>query len=250
MADIFIKWLDSTDSTNARMSAEKDNLGDMSVIAAMEQTAGRGQRGNSWESSKGENLTFSILLKPKDIHLQEQFSVSEAVAVGTADYLATKGIEAKIKWPNDIYVADKKICGILIEHHASGDNLSASIVGVGLNVNQCKFVSDAPNPTSMKLLTGIEFNVKDELPLLLEFILTRYSCINQGERRFYNRTSLDGKFLEMLYRRGEWHYFEEMPQGNRIRARILGTDNSACLQLEHENGIVKSYAFKEIKYIL
>ena len=250
MADIMIKWLDTVESTNALIGRERDSLGDMSVLAARYQTAGRGQRGNTWESRPGENLTFSILLKPNDIALREQFCISQAAALGITDYLAGKGLKATVKWPNDIYVGDRKICGILIEHSASGDNLSASIVGIGLNVNQREFSPGIPNPTSLSLLTGKNYDIRAELPEVLRCIFSIYLDISRGERRFYLRTSLDGRYLENMYRRGEWHLFEEMPQCRRIRARILGTDNSACLQLEHCDGTIKSYAFKEIRYVL
>lgn len=250
MADIMIKWTEVTGSTNADIASQKEHLEDMSVFAAMFQTSGRGQRGNHWESRPGENLTFSILFKPGDLMIHEQFCISQVAALGVVDFLLSEGIEARVKWPNDIYVGDRKICGILIENTASGDNLSASIVGIGLNLNQTVFESDAPNPVSVKILTGKEYDVKATLVKVLQCILKLYIDITQGEKRFYLRTSLDGRFLENLYRRGEWHYFEEMPQKKRIRARILSTDNSACLQLEHDNGRIKSYAFKEIRYIL
>lgn len=250
MADIKVRWVEVTGSTNADMALEKETLDDMSVIAAKFQTAGRGQRGNQWESRSGENLTFSILFKPNDLMLHEQFCISQVAALGIIDFLKNEGIEAKVKWPNDIYVGDKKICGILIENTSSDDKLSASIVGIGFNLNQKEFDSDAPNPVSLAMLTGKHYEVNETLVRLIQCIMKLYLEISRGEKRFYLRTSLDGRFLETLYRRGEWHFFEEMPQGRRIRARILGTDNSACLQLEHDNGCVKSYAFREIKYIL
>lgn len=250
MADIKIKWLDRTDSTNTQVAALKESLADMSTVAADCQTAGRGQRGNQWESRPGENLTFSILFKPNDIQTHEQFCISQVSALGIVDYLAAEGIQAKVKWPNDIYVGDKKICGILIENSSHGDKLSASIVGIGFNLNQTKFESDAPNPTSLALLTGRRYDTREELPKLLSCIFSLYLQVNEGEKRFYLRTSLDGRYLESMYRRGEWHGFEETPQGRTFRARILGIDNSACLLLEHADGSIRSYAFKEIRYIL
>lgn len=250
MAEIKIKWTDVTGSTNADMALEKESLDDMSVIAAMFQTSGRGQRSNQWESRSGENLTFSILFKPSDLMIHEQFCISQVTALGIIDFLKSEGVEAKVKWPNDIYVGDRKICGILIENTSSGDKLSASIAGIGLNLNQAEFDSDAPNPVSLTMLTGRHYELKETLIRVIQCIMKIYLEISRGEKRFYLRTSLDGRFLETLYRRGEWHFFEEMPQGRRIRARILGTDDSACLQLEHDDGSVKSYAFREIKYIL
>lgn len=254
-----IKWYKEIDSTNTRLAQERESAPDGEVCAALFQTAGRGQRGNKWESRPGENLTFSILLKPSNISLREQFCISQMVALGVVDYLEEKGIEARIKWPNDIYVGDRKICGMLIENFAQGAAVAQSIIGIGLNLGQKVFSPEIPNATSLSLLTGREFNPEEELPLLLEHILHLYSLSTEGEDCFYHRNGLDGRYLGLLYRRGEWHFFEEMPatdvpsekrSGQRFRARILGIDNSARLMLETEQGIVKYFYFKEIKYII
>ena len=156
-----IMWLESVDSTNneaARRIADLDNL---SVLSALSQTSGRGQRGNVWLSKPGENLTFSIVLKYRTskeqsekrpaMKAEDQLAISELTAVSVTELLYEYGIDAKIKWPNDIYVGDKKICGILIEHSVIGKFLSHSIIGVGININQDKFDSTLPNPASMKI---------------------------------------------------------------------------------------------------
>ena len=146
--------LDSVDSTNSEAKRKIAALGNMSVIAAYEQTLGRGQRGNIWLSEPGQNLTFSIVLKYGQMQVkmkaQEQFKISEITALSVVDLLAEYGIEARIKLPNDIYVGDRKICGILIEHALQGESLEHSIVGVGLNVNQVMFDPSLPNPVSMR----------------------------------------------------------------------------------------------------
>ncbi|MBQ0024423.1 MAG: biotin--[acetyl-CoA-carboxylase] ligase [Bacteroidales bacterium] len=250
MAESNIKWFDTVDSTNSTIARDKENLADMSVYAAFNQSSGRGQRGNKWESKAGENLTFSILFKPRDLNLREQFCISQTVSMGVVDYLSGKGVTAKVKWPNDIYVSDRKICGILIENTAFRDKLSASIAGIGFNLNQMKFESDAPNPVSLSMITGKSYDIRLEMEVLLQHILSIYLSITEGDRAGYLRTSLDGRFLEAMYRRGEWHWFEEMPQCRRIQARILGTDDSARLVTEHRDGSIHSYAFKEIKYLL
>ena len=148
-------WLDSVDSTNNEVKRNVDVLGNFSVIAAREQTAGRGQRGNVWLTEPGMNLTFSIVIKYEQLQVKmkavDQFEISEMTALSVIDLLAEYGIEARIKLPNDIYVGDRKICGILIEHSLQGEHLSHSIIGVGLNVNQLIFDPSLPNPTSMQL---------------------------------------------------------------------------------------------------
>ena len=148
-----ITWLDTIDSTNNEVKRKIDVLDNLSVLAAREQTEGRGQRGNVWLTEPGMNLTFSILLKYDQMQVrmkaEDQFEISELTAMSVIGLLAQYGIEARIKLPNDIYVGDKKICGILIEHALHGEHISHTIIGVGLNVNQLAFDPSLPNPTSM-----------------------------------------------------------------------------------------------------
>ena len=153
-----IIWLESTDSTNEEAGRRISDLDNLSVLSAVRQTEGRGQRGNSWSSNDGENLTFSIVLKYgngegfiPEIRAADQFAISEAAALAVVDLLASYDIEAKIKWPNDIYVGNRKICGILIENAIRGSYIANSIIGIGLNVNQQTFDPSLPNPTSMLL---------------------------------------------------------------------------------------------------
>ena len=254
MADS-IHWFDSIDSTNTRLLADKDSLPDRSVYAALFQTAGRGQKGNRWESRSGENLTFSILLKPEGILAREQFILSQVVALGLLDFLRSEQVKATIKWPNDIYVADKKICGTLIEPTLSEGRLSSAVAGIGLNLNQKDFDPSLPNPTSLSLVTRRSYDVKETLPRVLEPIFARCDKLYSP----YARNGYDAEYMEHLYRRGGWHAFEELPvsvvptehrNGTRIEARILGIDTDARLLLEHRNGTLRSYGFKEIKYLL
>lgn len=254
MADT-IHWFDTVDSTNTRLMNDKDTLPDRSVYAALFQTAGRGQKGNRWESRSGENLTFSILLKPAELSASEQFILSQVVALGLVDYLAAEGVPALIKWPNDIYAGDRKICGTLIENTLAEGRIAASVAGIGLNMNQREFDPSLPNPTSLSLQTGKCYDVKVELPKLLACIF-RY-CDQLGSA--YARNGFDADYLSKLYLRGEWHLFEELPasdipaehrSGLRIEARILGIDTKARLLLEHRDGTLHTYGFKEIKYIL
>ena len=250
-----IRWFDTIDSTNTRLLADKGDLPDKSVYAALFQTAGRGQKGNRWESRPGENLTFSILLKPAFLPVSDQFLLSQIVALGLLDYLKEKGLTATIKWPNDIYAGDRKICGTLIENSLTEGRIAASVAGIGLNLNQRAFDPSLPNPTSLVLETGRTCDVREELPELLKCIFSYYDRIDSP----YARNGFDAMYLAHLYRRGEWRWFEELPAceiptehrtGSRIEARILGIDTEARLLLEHRDGTLRHYGFKEIKYIL
>lgn len=249
-----IRWFDTIDSTNTRLVALHSELPDRTVYASRFQTAGRGQQGNRWESRAGENLMFSILLKPDFLPASDQFILSQIVALGLLDYLQSRGLTATIKWPNDIYAGDRKICGTLIETGLADKRVSWAVAGIGLNVNQQAFDPSLPNPTSMTLETGRNFQIEDELPVLVQCILDRYDKLDSP----YARNGFDALYLEHLYRRGEWHFFEELQpneipaehrSGLRIEARILGIDPEARLLLEHRDGTLRSYGFKEIKYV-
>ncbi|MGE4414345.1 MAG: biotin--[acetyl-CoA-carboxylase] ligase [Bacteroidales bacterium] len=244
-----IKWFETIDSTNSEAVRQFKECDDFTVFASGYQTSGRGQKGTRWESEQGKNLTFSVVLKSEGIKAENQFVVSQIITIGIKRYLKSKGIEAKIKWPNDIYVGDKKICGILIEHFLSGDTLSGSVVGVGLNVNQDKFSSDAPNPVSMKNILGKEFSLEEELQSLVgHFHEIYFPFINFISNATINR--LDNEYTDSLYRLNEFHKYQETPGGEMIKARITGIDHNACLLLEKEDGTVKRYHFKEVKYII
>lgn len=246
---IDIIWHNSIDSTNKEALRRSDELTDFTIIAAEYQSEGRGQKGTSWESAKGSNLTFSLLLKPEMIKADNQFIISQIAAVGVYEYLRSKGVEAKIKWPNDIYIGDKKIAGILIENSIEGDSLSESIVGIGFNLNQDKFESNAPNPISLKQITGETYDLKEEMEKLAFFLYDLYIPFKN-----FSWGSISEKISTMyhrnLYRYEEVYKYEETPSGEKFEGRIIGTDKNACLLIEKLDGTVVSYAFKEVKYIL
>lgn len=156
--ETIITILDECESTNSAIPADAPHG---HTVMARRQSAGRGQRGASWEAEPGRNVTMSVLLRPVGIDVSAQFSISMAAALAVAITLDDYQIQgAKVKWPNDIYVGDRKICGILIENSLAGRAVSRSIVGIGLNVNQTEFRSPAPNPVSMAQIAGREFPVE------------------------------------------------------------------------------------------
>ena len=235
-----IKWFKTIDSTNNRIARDKEELADRTVYMTDFQTAGKGQRGNGWESAKAENLLFSILLKPTDITAENQFVISQAVTLGIADYIKGKGITAKIKWPNDIYVGDRKICGILIETTVNGHSLVSSIVGIGFNLNQLSFSPAIPNPVSLSQLTDITYDLKDELLRLLHCIFEEYD--NRSDQTAVRYTS-------SLYRLGEPHPYIDAVSGETFTGTIRGVDETARVIIDTEDG-PKAFAFKELKYII
>lgn len=233
------------DSTNAYILREVENLEAPVMVVAHTQTAGQGQRGNSWESQPGKNLTFSIFYRPEGLPPMAQFSMSEAVALGVVDFLRRYGIEAKVKWPNDIYVGDKKICGILIRHSITATRVSYSVIGVGINVNQTEFLSDAPNPISMKQIKGKTYD--------LSALETEVSNIMErrlgGIENLKDRDELHAVFMKHLWRGdGKLYSFADTATGEIFLARIEGIASHGPMMLQLEDGTVRTYAFKEVSF--
>ena len=196
-----IIWLDSAKSTNSELRMRLGELDNLSVIAAVEQTAGRGQGSHTWYSSPRTNLTFSILYRfPEEgqglLKVADMLLVTQITTLGIRDYLLSKGITAGIKWPNDIWVGNRKICGILIENILDGDRIEASIVGIGLDVNEETWPEELPNPVSMKQLTGVHYELVSELEELCESISKRYFQSMDEE----GRKSLEKEFGEHMFK--------------------------------------------------
>jgi BirA family biotin operon repressor/biotin-[acetyl-CoA-carboxylase] ligase len=230
--------VDKTDSTNsylARLQEEK-TLFEGTIVIAKRQEQGRGQRGATWESEPNKNLTLSILLLPTFLRPDEQFQLNKTISLGVAEFVLTvlspfqggKG-DVRIKWPNDIYIANKKVAGILIENSVSGNKLQQSIIGIGINVNQEKFSAELPNPTSLKLISGKEFDLKECLEQLCSCIEKRYL-----ELRANRISKIDSDYLKNLYRFGEFANYKY--KGEEIKAKITGVTKAGKLMLETEKG--------------
>ena len=241
-------YLEETESTNTYCSLHEGELSDMTFVAARRQSGGRGQRGNSWEAAPGRNLTFSIFCHPQGVEAREQFVISEATALGVVNYLLSRGIDAKVKWPNDIYAGDRKICGILIEHALTGQEISRSILGVGINVNQEEFLSDAPNPVSMKQLTGVEYDLGEEARSVGEEIgrLMALAATPEGRRAIHN------EFRHRMWRGdGLPHPFRDTASGRRYDGLVSDVRTDGYLIVEEaESGALHKYAFKEVEFLL
>lgn len=181
-----ILWLDTVDSTNNALAGQIPALDNLSVIAARFQTAGRGQGDHKWHSRAGENLTFSVLLRygpeTAPLAVSDALVITWTASLALRRFLAGMGIAARIKWHNDIYVGDKKICGMLIENRLEGEFIVRSIVGIGLNVNQTEFPADLPNPVSLAQLTGKRYSVEQTLEAFLPYLDEAFaqSCTPEG----------------------------------------------------------------------
>jgi BirA family biotin operon repressor/biotin-[acetyl-CoA-carboxylase] ligase len=234
--------VEETPSTNSALAAMSATAPHGYAILSRRQTAGRGQRGNSWEAAPGLNVTLSLLLRPTDIDAASQFTISEAVAIGVAETIAPllPGKEVRLKWPNDVYVDNRKICGILIENSLSANKVDRSIAGIGLNVNQEEFLSDAPNPVSLRQLTGCTFDVEE--------IATRL-CNNILAYLQQSAAELHSHYKTLLWR-GEGMHLWTNANGRRFEACIADIATTGHLTLEEPDGTKSTYAFKEVSPVM
>ncbi len=234
-----------TNSTNNYLKEllQTQNVDEGTVVWADFQSAGKGQRGNGWESEAGKNILFSIVLFPGFIKAGEQFILSQIVSLAVANCLQeyTEGIS--IKWPNDIYWNDKKICGILLENTILEDNIGYSVAGIGININQENFRSDAPNPVSLKQITNRDYNLEEILKTLVDNINVYYQQIKIGKT-----DSLIKQYKESLFRKDGYHLYNDGI--SNFLARIQDVDSSGILILKTKEGEERHFAFKEVKYII
>ncbi len=238
----YIEIVDEAGSTNTLLAARAASLPHGAVIAARAQTHGRGQRGNSWEAAPGCNLTFSQLLRPASIRPAESFILSMIVSLAIAETLQEflPAGEVAIKWPNDIYVGDSKICGILIENSFCGSDFQHSVVGIGININQEAFLSDAPNPISLYQLTGRRYQLDEMLNLFARNILIRFDSYEQSP----DPAQLSAQYHARLWRRSGKYDWMDHVAGERVHAAIESVALSGHLTLG--TCPPRTYAFKEI----
>lgn len=245
--------LESIRSTNTYVAEHASDMAHGTVVYADCQTAGRGQRGNSWESADFRNITMTMLLRPIAVKPSCQFWLSEAVAlavVHTLDRYVDEGVS--VKWPNDIYWHDKKICGILVEHSLSGGAIVHTIAGIGLNINQEAFVSNAPNPVSLHQIIGHDTPLDEVLHFLSEELLRLADSLPDNAR------ALHQKFLSRLYRNRGFHTYrnveprdaEHLAAGETFEAEIADVASDGILTLRLADGRQPRYAFKEVEFVI
>ena len=236
-----------TASTNTYLSRLAATLPGGTVIYTPSQTAGRGQKGNSWESEDGKNITFSLLLKRPPVKARDQFCLSEAAAMAVIETLTAEAGEGfTVKWPNDVYWQDKKVCGMLIENSLDGTGIANCIIGIGINVNQERFLSDAPNPVSLINITGHEHDLEP----LLKRVCSRIEQLVASLGDDSARRELHQRYMTALYRNdGALHPFEDAA-GLRFMASVAAIAPDGTLTLRHEDGTTRDYLFKQVRHII
>ncbi len=237
-------YIKETDSTNnlIRKMMQDENLPEGFLVYTDFQTAGKGQPGNTWESEAGKNLLFSIVLYPHEIPIHEQFVLSEIASLSIKNILAKYTDGISVKWPNDIYWNDRKIAGILIENSLKKNEINYSIIGIGLNINQTIFRSNAPNPVSLKQITGMEMNREIILSEIHTEILHQYEQLD--------KVSIHRSYLQSLYRRDNFHAYMDAFTHERFLARIETVEADGKLILMTDKNERKAYYFKEIQFDL
>ncbi len=233
----------SSTNTVAAELLRDSNPPEGTVITASYQEAGRGQPGNRWESEPGKNLLMSVILYPVMVKPADQFVISRMVSLAVFDLVVRQTPSARIKWPNDIYAGDDKIAGILIENSIMGDTLGSTVAGIGLNVNQTVFISGAPNPTSLKQLTGTDHDLSAVTQELMSALDRRYDMVRKG-----GASLLVGEYHAALYRAGEWHHYSD--DAGVFEGMIDRVMPDGMLSVRRRNDVTRLYAFREIDYIL
>jgi BirA family biotin operon repressor/biotin-[acetyl-CoA-carboxylase] ligase len=238
-------FFDNLPSTNnhADHLLKSNALPEGTIVYTNYQSAGRGQLGNKWESEEGKNLLMSIVLFPSMINPADQFLISMTISLGICDFLKRSISVCTIKWPNDIYVNNDKIAGILIENSIMGDKIENTIAGIGININQEKFLSMAPNPVSLSLLTGYSYDLATCLNQLVSDLDKRYKQLISEQF-----TDIKKEYVSQLYRLNELSKYRDI--SGTFMGRIMTVTDNGRLLIERESGNISEYSFKEIDFIL
>lgn len=246
--NIPIEKRQETTSTNDYLDrlCKQNEAQEFYTVITERQTEGKGQRGNTWESEDGKNLLFSMVVYPTALEAKNQFYLSMLTAVSIVDALGKYTDGFSIKWPNDIYWKDKKIAGILIENELQGKYINQSIIGVGLNVNQEEFQSDAPNPVSLKQIIGTTINIEEIFYKILHGMVASYRLLEEDFEEM--SSTLRILYLRKLFRRNGYHPFRDAK--GTFMAQFEHIDSYGHLYLQDEKGKIRRYAFKEVEFLL
>ena len=237
--------IESVESTNSYLSEllKTQLVPEGSVVRAFSQLSGRGQMGARWSSEDGKNLLVSFAFYPTFVVPRNLFLLNKTYALGVYDYIKSiLGNEVKIKWPNDIYWKSKKLGGILVENTITTSIITNSILGLGLNVNQLEFPSNLPNPVSIGQIIPGNHNLSLMLNGLANSIEHRYLQLRRGEKQ-----TLDEDYKKALFRCEEWAFYED--KKGKFPGCIKGVDNQGLLKVEDEEGEIRLYDLKELKYL-
>ena len=239
---VSLKEVDSTNTFLKNILANSAPVPDGTVIMAESQVAGRGQQQNKWYSTTGESLTFSILLKPSFLQLNQQFFLTQLVSISVYEtLLPLVGNELKIKWPNDIYIGNRKLGGILIENQVQGSAIKNSVIGIGLNINQAHFPDWVPNPISLKQILQTDYDLKALMFEICGYIEQWYIKLKQGDS-----SQLSQAYLAALYRLNKSSKFKV--QDIIVEGTIRGVRADGLLEVQHEQNTT-AYNLKEIQFI-
>lgn len=237
--------LNAIDSTNTYLKEVSKNvaLEDGIVVIAKKQTEGRGQMGAKWQSKEGLSVAFSMLKRFEALPINEQSHISFVVSVGVKNALQRLQITGvSIKWPNDIMSYQKKLCGVLIENQLEGDRITSSVIGIGLNVNEVAF-QELPFATSMKLASGITFNLDKVLQIVSEEILKELLTVENAEI-----SGAKKKYEADLFKKDKVSAFKT-PDGSCFNGIIRGVSDAGELLVEIEDESIQIYELKEIKML-
>ncbi len=237
--------LDATDSTNSylRNLTNEEVLNDYTTVVTKKQNRGRGQMGTIWNSESSKNLTFSVFKNLSGLQIEYPFYISIAVSLAVIKTLQSFSIpKLSVKWPNDILSEDKKVCGILIENVIKQNNLNATIIGVGLNINQTKFI-DLPKASSLKLLSGKTFNLDEVLHVILKHLKRYFIKIKKKDYDL-----LKQEYETYLFRKDKPSTFENA-EGFVFSGFIKNVSISGSLQVLLEDNIMKEFGLKDISLL-
>lgn len=231
--------LKEVDSTNIYINkVEESNV----IVTADYQTSGKGQGTNKWESEEGQNLLFSIKVSPNKLAVNRYFMLSMIGALALQEVLDKEVGNITLKWPNDIYWHDKKISGTLIETSIAGKFIQYCILGIGINVNQRVFLSDAPNPVSIWQIKGKETDREELLNSIIKTFSKYFDMLNNGEVDAIMR-----QYHFHLYRKEGFHWYED--SHGEFEAEISCVKENGHLVLCDKKGDYREYVFKEVKFI-
>lgn len=213
------------------------------LISTDHQTRGRGQIGSRWESEPGQNIMQSVIFYPTFLPVSRQFQLNQAIALAVRDCIA-KYVEKPVivKWPNDVYVEESKIAGILIQNSVAGTLLQSSVAGIGINVNQAGFAAHLPNPTSIYLQNGgIRVSLEEVTNTLCQTLESRYLALRQGQM-----DALHEEYLAWLYRYQQTAIYRRT-NGEVLEGKITGIAEDGRLLIAHEDG-TEAFDLKSIAY--
>ena len=234
--------LKEIDSTNRFLRELKDEQEDEMVVAVADfQTAGKGQGSHTWESEAGKNLLFSIKVHPRWVPVRQQFLLSMAGAIAIKEALETYVDGITLKWPNDVYWNDKKISGTLIETSIDSKGIKTCIFGIGINVNQEAFHSDAPNPVSLRQILGHEVDRDELLQKVIDVFIRYYELLRRADYM-----DVSGIYHLSLYRRKGFHRYEDAD--GDFEGAFVEVEDDGHLILHDKQGVIRSYSFGEVKF--